>query len=172
MDDRTGVVPSIELMGQWCPWILSAAPHSSWCNSSASPKLSPTEGSSHHTTGQQLLGQLLLAAMDHLKTRFILSIPFMVLGFLLTRSPFMMTSLAPTKPWADGPMKLITTPQFLTKKVPDCTYTRCIRCVFGDAMLMDGPLQTDIFTSGATHMALLRTFLQCSVPNRHVRDWD
>lgn len=82
------------------------------------PKLSPTEGSSHHTTGHQLLGQLLLdAAMDNLRTRFILSIPFMVLGFLLTRSPFMMTSVAPAKPWADGPMQLITTPQFLTKKV-------------------------------------------------------
>jgi len=60
---------------------------------------------------------LLDAAMDNLRPRFILSIPFMVLGFLLTRSPFMMTSVAPAKPWADGPMKLITTPQFLTKKV-------------------------------------------------------
>ncbi|KAK4200241.1 hypothetical protein QBC40DRAFT_226238 [Triangularia verruculosa] len=59
-----------------------------------------------------------------------LSIPFMIIGFLLSRSPFMMTSVSPSKPWADGPMKLITTPQFQTKK-------------------------TDIFTSGATHMALL-----------------
>ncbi|EGZ76907.1 hypothetical protein NEUTE2DRAFT_52908 [Neurospora tetrasperma FGSC 2509] len=41
-----------------------------------------------------------------------------------------MTSVAPTKAWADEPIKLITTPQYATKK-------------------------TDIFTSGATHMALL-----------------
>ncbi len=57
------------------------------------------------------------AAMEHLKTRFILSIPFIVLGFLLTNAPFMMTSVTPSRPWADGPMKLVTTPQFLTKKV-------------------------------------------------------
>ena len=55
--------------------------------------------------------------MEHLKTRFILSIPFIVLGFLLTNAPFMMTSVTPSRPWADGPMKLVTTPQFLTKKV-------------------------------------------------------
>ncbi|EON95993.1 putative hemerythrin hhe cation binding domain-containing protein [Phaeoacremonium minimum UCRPA7] len=44
----------------------------------------------------------------------------------------MMTTTAPseTKPWADGPMKLVTTPQYATKK-------------------------TDLFTTGATHMALL-----------------
>ena len=54
----------------------------------------------------------------------------MIIGFLLSRAPYTMTSVAPSKPWADSPMKLITTPQSLTKK-------------------------TDIFTSGATHMALL-----------------
>ncbi|KAK3382581.1 hypothetical protein B0T24DRAFT_18135 [Lasiosphaeria ovina] len=64
------------------------------------------------------------------RTTIILSIPFMVIGFLLTRAPYLMTSVSPSRPWADGPMKLVTTPQFLTKK-------------------------TDIFTSGATHMALL-----------------
>ncbi|KAL1843827.1 hypothetical protein VTJ49DRAFT_7178 [Mycothermus thermophilus] len=41
-----------------------------------------------------------------------------------------MSSVAPSNPWADGPLKLITTPQFQTKK-------------------------TDIFTTGSTHMALL-----------------
>ncbi|KAK3694507.1 hypothetical protein B0T22DRAFT_72798 [Podospora appendiculata] len=64
------------------------------------------------------------------KTTILLSIPLVIVGFLLSRAPFTMTSIPPTKPWADGPMKLITTPQFLTKK-------------------------TDIFTSGSTHMALL-----------------
>jgi len=60
----------------------------------------------------------------------LLSIPFLIVGFLLTRAPFNMAALPPSKPWADAPMKLITTPQYLTNK-------------------------TDIFTSGATHMALL-----------------
>jgi hypothetical protein len=36
---------------------------------------------------------------------------------VLTRAPFMMTSVAPSKAWADGPLTLITTPQFQTKKV-------------------------------------------------------
>ncbi|KAK3329934.1 hypothetical protein B0H66DRAFT_466381 [Apodospora peruviana] len=64
------------------------------------------------------------------KTTIILSIPFMIIGFLLSRSPNNMVSVTPSNAWANGPMKLITTPQFQTKK-------------------------TDIFTSGATHMALL-----------------
>lgn len=51
------------------------------------------------------------------RTTLILSIPFLVIGFLLSRAPFMMTSVTPSKPWADGPMKLVTTPQFQTKKV-------------------------------------------------------
>ncbi|KAA8635337.1 hypothetical protein SMACR_01557 [Sordaria macrospora] len=64
-------------------------------------------------------------------TTVLLSIPFLIVALLLTRAPaFTMTSVAPTKAWADEPMKLITTPQYATKK-------------------------TDIFTSGATHMALL-----------------
>ncbi|KAI1338473.1 hypothetical protein F5Y15DRAFT_129796 [Xylariaceae sp. FL0016] len=60
-----------------------------------------------------------------------LAIPILI-GLFFTRSPFFMSTLAPTegKPWADTPMKLITTPQYETK-------------------------QTDIFTTGATHMALL-----------------
>jgi hypothetical protein len=57
------------------------------------------------------------AEMDSLRTRFILSIPFMIIGFMLTRAPFMMTSITPSKPWADGPLKLVATPQFETKKV-------------------------------------------------------
>ncbi|KAI1393172.1 uncharacterized protein F4822DRAFT_423634 [Hypoxylon trugodes] len=65
----------------------------------------------------------------------LIAIPILI-GLFLTRSPFFMS--APTvdlaaadgKPWADAPIKLVTTPQFETKK-------------------------TDIFTTGATHMALL-----------------
>lgn len=57
--------------------------------------------------------------MPGLRLSFLLAIPTIIVGLLLTRSPFMMTSTAPSegKPWADGPMKLIPTPQFQTKKV-------------------------------------------------------
>ncbi|KAI1175611.1 hypothetical protein F4777DRAFT_549255 [Nemania sp. FL0916] len=61
----------------------------------------------------------------------LLAIPILI-GLFITRSPLLMTSTAPlpTRPWADAPLALITTPQFETK-------------------------QTDMFTTGATHMALL-----------------
>ncbi|KAI0407290.1 hypothetical protein F4802DRAFT_554912 [Xylaria palmicola] len=61
----------------------------------------------------------------------LLAIPILI-GLFVTRSPLLMTSTAPSpsKPWADAPLTLITTPQYETK-------------------------QTDIFTTGATHMALL-----------------
>ncbi|KAL2199441.1 hypothetical protein P885DRAFT_31818 [Corynascus similis CBS 632.67] len=68
--------------------------------------------------------------MGLISTRLIITTLVTLFGFILTRAPFLMTSVAPSKPWADGPLRLITTPQFQTKK-------------------------TDIFTSGATHMALL-----------------
>ena len=55
--------------------------------------------------------------MANKRTNFILAIPFMVLGFILSGAPTLMSTYAPTKAWADGPMKLITTPQFETKKV-------------------------------------------------------
>ncbi|KAI1766088.1 hypothetical protein GGR53DRAFT_488050 [Hypoxylon sp. FL1150] len=64
----------------------------------------------------------------------LIAIPILI-GLFITRSPFFMS--APTldaagdqQPWADSPITLVTTPQFETKK-------------------------TDIFTTGATHMALL-----------------
>ncbi|KAI1773639.1 hypothetical protein F4818DRAFT_421229 [Hypoxylon cercidicola] len=63
----------------------------------------------------------------------LIAIPILI-GLFLTRSPFFMS--APTldaaggQPWADSPIQLVTTPQYETKK-------------------------TDIFTTGATHMALL-----------------
>ncbi|KAI0427909.1 hypothetical protein F5Y09DRAFT_314657 [Xylaria sp. FL1042] len=61
----------------------------------------------------------------------LLAIPILI-GLFITRSPLLMTSTTPTpaKPWADAPLKLITTPQFETKR-------------------------TDLFATGATHMALL-----------------
>ncbi|KAL2259692.1 hypothetical protein VTK26DRAFT_6530 [Humicola hyalothermophila] len=64
------------------------------------------------------------------RTALIISVPLIVLAYLLSSAPFMMTSQPPSKPWADGPMKLVGTPFHETKK-------------------------SDIFTSGATHMALL-----------------
>ncbi|KUI57384.1 hypothetical protein VP1G_04661 [Cytospora mali] len=53
-------------------------------------------------------------------------------GIFVTQSPFMMatTPASASKPWADGPMKLVHTPQYETKK-------------------------TDLFSTGASHMALL-----------------
>ncbi|KAI0026115.1 hypothetical protein F4780DRAFT_718553 [Xylariomycetidae sp. FL0641] len=66
-----------------------------------------------------------------LERPILLAIPILI-GLFLTRSPFFMSGVSPAegKPWADAPLKLITTPQYETKK-------------------------TDIFTTGATHMALL-----------------
>ncbi|KAI1134867.1 hypothetical protein F5Y05DRAFT_193763 [Hypoxylon sp. FL0543] len=65
----------------------------------------------------------------------LIAIPILI-GLFITRSPFFMSApaldpaAADAKPWADAPIKLVTTPQYETKK-------------------------TDIFTTGATHMALL-----------------
>ncbi|KAI8960386.1 hypothetical protein F5Y11DRAFT_330056 [Daldinia sp. FL1419] len=65
----------------------------------------------------------------------LIAIPILI-GLFLTRSPFFMSApaLDPAATgsvvWADAPIKLVTTPQYETKK-------------------------TDIFTTGATHMALL-----------------
>lgn len=57
--------------------------------------------------------------MSGLRLTFILAIPALIVALLLTRSPSMMATTAPStaKPWADGPMKLIPTPQFKTNKV-------------------------------------------------------
>jgi hypothetical protein len=46
---------------------------------------------------------------------------FAGLALFLANSPYLNMSVAPTKqPWADGPMKLVTTPQYETKKVSNC----------------------------------------------------
>ncbi|ROT39621.1 hypothetical protein SODALDRAFT_134403 [Sodiomyces alkalinus F11] len=62
----------------------------------------------------------------------LLAIPTILVSLLFSRSPFLMSSSPTTgaNPWADSPMKLITTPQYETN-------------------------QADLFTTGATHMALL-----------------
>ncbi|CAG9954973.1 unnamed protein product [Clonostachys rosea f. rosea IK726] len=63
--------------------------------------------------------------------KFIAFIILQTIAFsIFLRSPYMMTTASPSKQWADGPMALVTTPQYETKK-------------------------TDIFTVGATHMCLL-----------------
>ncbi|KAG8674835.1 hypothetical protein FPOAC2_00870 [Fusarium poae] len=78
---------------------------------------------------------------------------FAGLALFLANSPYLNMSVAPTKqPWADGPMKLVTTPQYETKK-------------------------TDLFTTGATHMALLhnaiiRGFNSIYLQAPHVKDAD
>lgn len=56
-----------------------------------------------------------------------------IIGLIIMKSSVsnnMALGPSTTMPWADAPMKLVTTPQYATKK-------------------------TDIFTKGATHMALL-----------------
>ncbi|UPX17434.1 uncharacterized protein EKO05_0007788 [Ascochyta rabiei] len=60
----------------------------------------------------------------------ILIVQATILAVFLQRAPFMMSTIEPTtkKPWADTPCALVTTPQYATNK-------------------------TDIFTTGATHMA-------------------
>ncbi|PKS08259.1 hypothetical protein jhhlp_005202 [Lomentospora prolificans] len=60
-----------------------------------------------------------------------------LLGVIFTRAPFMMASQPPSdKPWADGPMKLVQTPLYLSTQ-------------------RDATPKKDIFTTGASHMALL-----------------
>ncbi|KAJ3525965.1 hypothetical protein NM208_g11413 [Fusarium decemcellulare] len=77
---------------------------------------------------------------------------FAGLAIFLSSSPYVRMSSAPTQPWADGPMKLVVTPQYETKK-------------------------TDLFTTGATHMALLhnaiiRGFNSIYLQAPHVKDAD
>jgi hypothetical protein len=64
-----------------------------------------------------LLSSICEIKMEALRTRVILSIPLILIAYLLSRSPARMSSVPPSNPWADGPMKLVTTPQYQTKKV-------------------------------------------------------
>lgn len=79
--------------------------------------------------------------------------------FFFQNSPFTMASVPrhTSSPWADGPMKLITTPQFEAAE--------------------SGKPATDLFTTGATHMALLhnsiiRGFNSIYLQAPHVPDAD
>ncbi|KAH7033172.1 uncharacterized protein B0I36DRAFT_407830 [Microdochium trichocladiopsis] len=65
-----------------------------------------------------------------LVSRFLfLGLP-LILTVITKRSPFLTHTMAPTQVWADSPIELVATPQFQTRK-------------------------TDMFTAGASHMALL-----------------
>lgn len=48
----------------------------------------------------------------------ILAIPILI-GLFFSHSPYTMTAVDPSegRPWADAPITLVTTPQYLTKKV-------------------------------------------------------
>lgn len=50
--------------------------------------------------------------------KFVAFIILQTIAFsIFLRSPYMMTTTSPSKQWADGPMALVTTPQYETKKV-------------------------------------------------------
>ena len=77
-----------------------------------------------------------------------------IFAIFLQRAPFMMSTSIPStdKPWADQPCKLVTTPQHATNR-------------------------TDIFTTGATHMAhihnaIFRGYNSIYLQAPHVKDED
>ncbi|KAJ0122567.1 hypothetical protein J7T55_003081 [Diaporthe amygdali] len=83
-----------------------------------------------------------------------LGLATLLFGVFVSRSPFMMATapISGSKPWADQPMKLVATPQYETKK-------------------------TDLFSTGATHMALLhnsifRGYNSIYLQAPHVQDAD
>ncbi|KAJ4987652.1 hypothetical protein SVAN01_06819 [Stagonosporopsis vannaccii] len=85
---------------------------------------------------------------------FILIIQVAYVALFLQRAPFMMTTTIPTEKrlWADQPCKLVTTPQYATNK-------------------------TDIFTTGATHMAhihnaILRSYNTIYLQAPHIKPED
>ena len=85
---------------------------------------------------------------------FVFAIQTFIISPWRSRSPYTMVTAPPSgsKPWADQPMSLITTPQFETHK-------------------------TDLFTTGATHMCLLhnaiiRGFNSIYLQAPHVSDAD
>ncbi|KAJ4397731.1 hypothetical protein N0V93_001966 [Gnomoniopsis smithogilvyi] len=85
-----------------------------------------------------------------------------ILTLLASSSPFMMASTpaSGSKPWADGPMKLVETPMYASKKRQESTASKGY-----------------IFVSGASHMALLhnsifRGFNSIYLQAPHVLDAD
>lgn len=87
-------------------------------------------------------------------TPIYLAVFAIVLALLRQPPPFMMASnpVSGSRPWADQPMKLVGTPQYVSKK-------------------------TDLFSTGATHMALLhnsifRGYNSIYLQAPHVKDAD
>ena len=88
------------------------------------------------------------------QSAFIILLQAILLAIYLQRAPFRMTSMTPSIdiPWADHPCKLIMTPQYATN-------------------------ETDIFTTGATHMAhihnaILRGYNSIYLQAAQVKDED
>lgn len=90
-----------------------------------------------------------------LRASLLLGIASIIFTFIVPTPPFMMASSpasGSSKPWADGPMKLVGTPIYVTKK-------------------------TDLFSTGASHMALLhnsifRGYNSIYLQAPHVKDAD
>lgn len=88
------------------------------------------------------------------RASLVLGVVSILVAFFAPQPPFMMAS-APasgSKPWADGPMKLVATPIYESNK-------------------------TDLFSTGASHMALLhnaifRGYNSIYLQAPHVRDAD
>lgn len=88
------------------------------------------------------------------RTSLLLAVVSIAIALYTQQSPFMMASkpASGSKPWADGPMKLVGTPIYETKK-------------------------TDLFSTGASHMALLhnsifRGYNSIYLQAPHVNDTD
>jgi hypothetical protein len=64
-------------------------------------------------------------AMSSLRLGLRVFFPSILFASSISRAPFKMDSAAPSTQWADRPMKLITTPQYQTKKAS----SRWISCV-------------------------------------------
>lgn len=109
--------------------------------------------------------------MALLRLAVIFAVQTLLFGLFVNRSPYTMVTTSPSssKPWVDGPMRLITTPQFETQKVRNITRNS----IRSSADLA----QTDLFTTGATHMCLLhnsiiRGFNSIYLQAPHVQDAD
>lgn len=61
------------------------------------------------------------------KASVFLAVQTLLYAIFVSRSPYTMVTTAPTKTWADGPMRLITTPRFETKQVGRHTLPRLLR---------------------------------------------
>lgn len=124
--------------------------------------------------------------MSRIRIALFFALQAIVAALFLNRSPYVMTSTAPTKQWADGPMKLVVTPQYQTKKVSSMRRPLAIhgvverKCDFYEEICTNQcrpNSQTDLFTTGATHMCLLhnaiiRGFNTIYLQAPHIQDAD